>query len=86
MEEQFQNEAPAKPKGGIIKMVIINAIVSVVVSSLVAYIFVSVMTGPLTARVEALSSRVLTLEQLTVRIDALEQQVNKITSVYHVGK
>jgi hypothetical protein len=78
MDEQLTEQAgaPAKLKNETWKMIMINVIFSAIVSFIVSYIVVMVMAGPLTVQAKALANRVSTLEQ----------QLAKITSVYHVGK
>jgi hypothetical protein len=57
MEEQFQNQAaPAKPKGGMLKMIIVNVIISALVSAIVSVAVVSAVISPLEKQLTKINS------------------------------
>jgi hypothetical protein len=85
MEQQFEQPAAslAKTKNSLPLMIILNVVVAALVSLAISYFVVAAATKPFT-------NRITTLEQQTTKqlgqITVLEQQLAKITSVYHVGK
>jgi hypothetical protein len=85
MEEQLMQPAvaPAKEKNPLPVIIIVNAVITVLVAAAVSFLVVASATKPLTGKITALES--VTSKQAD-RITVLEQQLAKISSVYHVGK
>jgi hypothetical protein len=68
MEEQIQYQPAATPKSGLVKMIVINIVISALVSLVVSYAAVTVLTSHFSGAEK--------------RISVLEQKVDKILSKF----